>query len=76
MERPNQVIKVNEYNHPTLAYRARKAILEGRNRMFPEKSQWKAMVIRDNHSAFIGPISKKITYRHDLFMVYVPPQGE
>lgn len=75
LEKPHELVLVNTYNHPTLAYRARKAINEGMNSAFPEQGQWKATVIRDNQSKFIGPISGKITYRHDLFLVYTPPQG-
>lgn len=72
MERPNEVILVNTYNHPTLAYRARKKILDGYNSVFPEKGQWNAIVVRDNSSGFLGPISGRMTYRHDLFMAYCP----
>ena len=76
MEKPNEVILVNTYNHPTLAYRAKRDINLGLNSIFPEVGQWNAMVIKDESSGFIGPRSRKMTFRHDLFMIYVPPQGE
>lgn len=69
---PNQVVKVNTYNHPTLAYRAKRDIITGINPIFPEVGLWQAMVVKDLSSGFLGPRSGKMTYKHELYMVYCP----
>lgn len=70
--KPNELIKVNTYNHPTIAYRARRDIIRGLNSIFPEVGQWNAIVIKDTNNKFIAERSRRWTYRHDLFMVYLP----
>lgn len=70
--KPGEVIKVTTYNHPTLAYRCRKAINAGENPVFPEIGQWTATLVKDEENPFYGPRSHKLTYRFDIFMVYIP----
>jgi len=70
-----ELVKVATYNHPTLAYRAKRDINSGLNPIFPEPRQWVAIVIKDEQSGFYGPRSKRLTYRHELFMAYTPTGG-
>jgi hypothetical protein len=71
------MVKVNTYNHPTVAYRTRRDIIFGFNPVFPV-GEYQATVIKDEKSRFIAPISRRWTYKYDLFMMYTPktPQGD
>lgn len=73
---PGELTKVATYNHPTLAYRAKRDINAGLNPMFAEKGWWRAIVIKDESSGFYGPRSRRLTYRHELFIVYTPTGGQ
>jgi hypothetical protein len=72
-EKPGQIIKVNTYNHQTVAYRIRRDINYGYNPIFSEVGQWKATLVKDEENPFYGPRSGKVTYHYDLFIVYTPP---
>lgn len=72
LKKPSELVLVTSYNHPTLAYRAKRFINDGLNPVFPEKGHWTVVVIKDETSGFYGPRSRKLTYRHDVFMMYIP----
>lgn len=71
-KKPGEILKITTYNHPTVAYRMRRDINEGKNPVFPEVGQWVATVSKDEENPFYGPRSRRLTYRFDFFMVYIP----
>jgi hypothetical protein len=76
INKPNELILVSIYNHPTVAYRIRRDINSGLNKVFPERGEWNSTVIRDEGSMFYGPRSGKPTWKHQLWMVYTPKDNK
>lgn len=62
--------RVREYNHPTNAYRDAKKIKEGTHKHFTETGKWLASVVCTDR-VILGTRSKKPTYVHELYMIYI-----
>ena len=71
INKPHEIIFITTYNHPTLAYRARRDINKGINQIFHEPGEWFATIVK-NDKPHLGVRSGKITYSFNLYLVYRP----
>lgn len=68
---PGQLFLAFTFNHPTIAYRTKRDIGNGTHYMFKnEQGKWRATVVKVE-TPIPGRISGKVTYPHELYLVYL-----